>query len=189
MNPARAGLADSRSTPRFRRDDAPATASGESPVGGDGNVPLSAGDPFTPRELAAWQGLLQVHAHVLRQLDLQMRAAHGLTLSQNEVLIFLDDAPDQRVRMAELAKGVLLSNSGGTRLVERLETLGYVTRRAAADDRRGLFAELTDAGRHLVMAVRATYREGVRATFLDRLRAADQVALSVISTRLSGGKV
>ena len=145
------------------------------------------GDSFTPRELAAWQGLLQVHAHVLRQLDLQMRAAHGLTLSQSEVLIFLDDAPDQRVRMAQLAKGVLLSSSGGTRLVERLETLGYVTRRAAADDRRGLFAELTDAGRHLVMAVRATFREGVRATFLDRLRAADQVALSVILTRVSGG--
>jgi len=124
MNPARAGLTDSRNTPRFRRFDAPATASGESPVGGDGNVPLSTGDAFTPRELAAWQGLLEVHAHVLRQLDLQMRAAHGLTLSQSEVLIFLDDAPDQRVRMAELAKGVLLSSSGGTRLVERLEGSG-----------------------------------------------------------------
>lgn len=189
MNPARAGLTDSRNTPRFRRFDAPATASGESPVGGDGNVPLSTGDSFTPRELAAWQGLLEVHAHVLRQLDLKMRAAHGLTLSQSEVLIFLDDAPDQRVRMAELAKGVLLSSSGGTRLVERLERLGYVTRRAAADDRRGLFAELTDAGRHVVKAARATYREGVRATFLDRLRASDQVALSVISTRVSGGRV
>jgi DNA-binding MarR family transcriptional regulator len=185
MNSARAGLTDSRNTPRFRRDDAPATASDESPVGGDGNVH----DAFTPRELAAWQGLLEVHAHVLRQLDLQMRAAHGLTLSQSEVLIFLDDAPDQRVRMAELAKGVLLSSSGGTRLVERLERLGYVTRRAAVDDRRGLFAELTDAGRRMVKAARATYREGVRATFLDRLRAADQVALSVISTRVSGGHV
>ena len=115
--------------------------------------------------------------------------AHGLTLSQSGVLIFLDDAPDQRVRMAELAKGVLLSSSGGTRLVERLERLGYVTRRAAPDDRRGLFAELTDAGRHVVKAARATYREGVRATFLDRLRAADQVGLSVISTRVSGGHV
>jgi DNA-binding MarR family transcriptional regulator len=152
-------------------------------------VPLSTADSFTPRELAAWRGLLEVHAYVLHELDVQMRAAHGLTLSQSEVLIFLDDAPDQRVRMAELAKEVLLSSSGGTRLVERLETLGYVTRRAAADDRRGLFAELTDAGRHVVMAVRASYREGVRSVFLDRLRAADQVALSVISTRVSGGHV
>jgi len=147
-------------------------------------VPLSTADSFTPRELAAWRGLLAIHAHVLRQLDLQMRAAHGLTLAQSEVLIFLDDAPDQRMRMAELAKEALLSSSGGTRLVERLETLGYVTRRAATDDRRGLYAQLTDAGRHVVKAARATYQEGVRTTFLDQLRAADQVALSVISTRV-----
>ena len=145
--------------------------------------------PLTPRELAAWRGLLEVHAHVLRELDVQMRTAHDLTLSQSEVLILLEDAPDQRMRMAELAKEVLLSSSGGTRLVERLETLGYVTRRAAADDRRGLFAELTDAGRHVVKAARATYQEGVRATFLDRLRASEQVALSVISTRVSGEHV
>ena len=164
-------------------------AASQSPGVGNEGVPLSTADSFTPRELAAWRGLLEVHAYVLHELDVQMRAAHGLTLSQSEVLIILDDAPDQRVRMAELAKEVLLSSSGGTRLVERLETLGYVTRRAAADDRRGLFAELTDAGRHVVMAVRATYRQCVRATFLDRLRAADQVALSVISTRVSGGHV
>jgi DNA-binding MarR family transcriptional regulator len=150
---------------------------------------MSSVPSFTPQELAAWRGLLEVHAHVLRKLDDQMRVAHGLTFSQSEVLIFLDDARDQRVRMAELAKGVLLSSSGGTRLVERLETLGYVSRRAATDDRRGLYAQLTDAGRHAAKAARATYQEGVRATFLDRLRAADQVALSVISTRVRGGRV
>ena len=122
MNPARAGLTDSRNTPRFRRFNAPATASGESPVGGDGNVPLSTGDAFAPRELAAWQGLLEVHAHVLRQLDLQMRAAHGLTLSQSEVLIFLDDAPDQRVRTAQLA------TEGAVRLLFRVRLNEIVDR-------------------------------------------------------------
>jgi DNA-binding MarR family transcriptional regulator len=164
-------------------------AASQSPVVGNEGVPLSTADSFTPRELAAWRGLLEVHAYVLHELDVQMRTAHGLTLSQSEVLILLDDAPDQRVRMAELAKAVLLSSSGGTRLVERLETVGYVTRRAATDDRRGLFAELTETGRQVVRAARATYREGVRSVFLHRLRAADQVALSVISTRFSGGRV
>jgi DNA-binding MarR family transcriptional regulator len=150
---------------------------------------LSTADSFTPRELAAWRGLLEVHAHVLRQLDVQMRAAHGLTLSQSEVLIFLDDAPSQQMRMAELAKEVLLSSSGGTRLVERLETLGYVSRRAATDDRRVLYAQLTDAGRHVAKAARTTYQQGVRETFLNRLRATDQAALSVISTRVSARHV
>ena len=164
-------------------------AASQSPVVENEGVPLSTGDSFTPRELAAWRGLLEVHAYVLHELDVQMRTAHGLTLSQSEVLILLDDAPDQRVRMAELAKEVLLSSSGGTRLVERLETLGYVTRRAATDDRRGLFAELTETGRQVVRAARATYREAVRSVFLHRLRAADQVALSVISARVSGGHV
>jgi DNA-binding MarR family transcriptional regulator len=148
---------------------------------------MSSVPAFTPRELAAWRGLLEVHAHVLRQLDVQMRAAHGLTLSQSEVLIFLDDAPGKQMRMAELAREVLLSSSGGTRLVERLETLGYVSRRAATDDRRVLYAQLTDAGRHLAKATRTTYQQGVRATFLDRLRASDQAALSVISTRVRAG--
>jgi hypothetical protein len=73
---------------------------------------MSSVPAFTPRELAAWRGLLEVHAHVLRQLDVQMRAAHGLTLSQSEVLIFLDDAPGKQMRMAELAREVLLSSSG-----------------------------------------------------------------------------
>ena len=172
MNSAQASVAASQSTG----------------VGNEG-ASVSTADSFTPRELAAWRGLLEVHAHVLHEIDVQMRAAHGLTLSQSEVLIFLDDAPDQRVRMAELAKEVLLSSSGGTRLVERLETLGYVTRRAATDDRRGLYAELTATGQQVVRVARAAYQEGVRSVFLDRLRAADQVALSVISTRVSGGHV
>jgi DNA-binding MarR family transcriptional regulator len=72
---------------------------------------------------------------------------------------------------------MLLSRSGLTRLVQRLETLGYVTRRAATDDRRGLYAQLTDTGRHVITPARATHREAVRAAFLDRLRATDLVAL------------
>jgi DNA-binding MarR family transcriptional regulator len=113
-----------------------------------------------------------------------MRAVHGLTLSQYEALASLDGAPAQRMRMAELAEGALLSRSACTRLVDRLETLGYVTRYAATDDRRGLYAQLTDAGRHAVRPARATHREGARAACLDRLRATDQVALDIIWARV-----
>jgi DNA-binding MarR family transcriptional regulator len=147
----------------------------------------SSADSFTPQELAAWRGLLEVHAQVVRQLDVQMQAVHGLTLSQSEVLISLDDAPGQRMRMTRLAEGVLLSRSARTRLVDRLETLGYVTRRAVADDRRALYAQLTDTGRDVITPARATHREGVRAAFLDRLRATDQVALGEIWARVRTG--
>jgi DNA-binding MarR family transcriptional regulator len=150
-------------------------------------LPSSSAGSFTPQELAAWRGLLEVHAHVMRQLDVQMQAAHGLTLSQCELLILLDDAPGQRMRMTELAEAMLRSRSRLTRLVQRLETLGYVTKRAATDDRRALYAQLTDTGQHVVTPARATHREAVRTAFLDQLRATDQVALGDIWARVRAG--
>ena len=116
-----------------------------------------------------------------------MQAARGPTFSQCEVLILLYDAPGQRMRMTELARGLSLSRSAGTRLVDRLETLGYVNTRAATEDRRGLYAQLTDTGRHLITPAQATYREGVRAAFLNRLRATDLVALGDIWARVRAG--
>ena len=61
---------------------------------------------LSPHELAAWRGLLEVHARVTQQLDAQMHAAHGLSLSAYEVLMFLDDAPEHRMRMSEIAERV-----------------------------------------------------------------------------------
>ena len=85
-------------------------------------------DWFSEHELAAWRGMLEVHAQVTRQLDAQMHAEHGLSVSAYEVLMFLADAPDHRMRMADIAARVLLSRSGCTRLVDRLVKEGYVTR-------------------------------------------------------------
>ena len=140
--------------------------------------------PFTDRELAAWRGLLQVHAEVTRILDAQMRAEHGMAVSSYEVLLFLAGAPDRRLRMSEIADRVLLSRSGLTRLVDRLVELGHVTRCGTPDDGRGSCAELTPAGLEAFEAAQHTHREGVRQAFLDRLSPADQVALGDIWKRL-----
>ena len=138
---------------------------------------------FSTDELAAWRGMLQVHARVTQALDAQMRAEHGLAVSQYEVLMFLADAPDRKLRMSEIANRVLLSRSGLTRLIDRLVQLGYVTRCAAEDDGRGAFAELTDAGHDKLVAARRTHREGVREFFLDRLSTTDTVVLGDIWSR------
>jgi DNA-binding MarR family transcriptional regulator len=138
---------------------------------------------FSDQELAAWRGMLQVHAQVTRALDGQMRAEHGMSVSSYEVLMFLAAAPDRRLRMAEIADRVLLSRSGLTRLVDGLVALGYVTRCAAEDDGRGSFAELTHAGLDKLETARRTHREGVRRFFLDRLTVTDQIALGDIWTR------
>jgi DNA-binding MarR family transcriptional regulator len=139
--------------------------------------------PFSGRQLAAWRGMLQVHAQVTRALDAQMRAEHGLSVSAYEVLMFLADAPEHRLRMSEIADRVLLSRSGCTRLVDRLATLGYVTRSAAESDGRGAFAQLTDAGLETFQAAQRTHRAGVRAYFLDHLDATHTTALGDVWRR------
>jgi len=140
-------------------------------------------DPFTDHELAAWRGMLEVHARVTHQLDTQMQAEHGLSVSAYEVLMFLADAPEHRLRMAHIARRVLLSRSGCTRLVDRLVKDDYVTRCAAHTDGRGLYAQLTDAGIDKAAAARHTHREGVRRFFLEHLSATDQIAMGDIWTR------
>jgi DNA-binding MarR family transcriptional regulator len=137
-------------------------------------------------ELAAWRGMLEVHARVTQQLDAQMHAEHGLSVSAYEVLMFVADAPEHRMRMSEIAQRVLLSRSGCTRLVDRLVNQGYVTRCADATDGRGLHAQLTDAGLDKVAAARRTHHEGIRRFFLDRLTLTDQIALGDIWTRWGG---
>lgn len=139
--------------------------------------------PFAEHELAGWRGMLEAHARVTQQLDAQMRAQHGLSVSAYEVLMFLDDAPEHRLRMSDIARRALLSRSGCTRLVDRLVQQGYVTRCAATTDGRGLFAELTDSGLEKTRVARATHREGVRRFFLDHLTTTDQIALGDIWTR------
>ena len=149
---------------------------------------LTAADPLTPEELAAWRGMLEVHAEVTRALDEEMRTEHGLPVSSYEVLMFLAGAPDHRLRMSEIADRVLLSRSGLTRLVDRLVQLGYVTRCSVETDGRGAYAELTDAGLAKFRSAARTHRNGIRRHFLDRLPAADQRALGEIWARMDAGQ-
>ena len=139
---------------------------------------------LTPLELSAWRGLLQAHARITRALDTELRAEHGLPVSSYEVLMFLADAPGHRLRMAEIADMVLLSRSGLTRLVDRLEAAGLVTRCAAEDDGRGAYAELTADGLAKLRAARQTHLDGVRRHFLSALTADEQAELAGIWARL-----
>jgi DNA-binding MarR family transcriptional regulator len=112
--------------------------------------------------------MLRAHAELTRALDAQLACEHKLPLSSYEVLLFLADAPEGRMRMSDLAESVLLSRSGLTRLVDRLEREGLLKRERCESDARGLFAEITPAGRELFDAARRTHLDGVRALFLDR---------------------
>jgi DNA-binding MarR family transcriptional regulator len=119
-------------------------------------------------ELAAWRGLLRAHSELVRTLDAELAREHDMPLSTYEVLLYLNDSDDGRMRMSELADSVLLSRSGLTRLVDRLERDGLLRRERCESDARGLFAEITDEGRSVFAAARATHLDGVRRIFLDR---------------------
>jgi DNA-binding MarR family transcriptional regulator len=121
---------------------------------------------LTGIELGAWRGLLRVHAALVRELDAELDAAHGLPLSSYDVLIYLQAAPGRRLRMAELADSVLLSRSGVTRLVDRLEREGLIVRDTCTSDGRGLYAVLTDEGEAMLARARPTHLAGVRERFL-----------------------
>lgn len=116
---------------------------------------------------------MRAHASLVRELDTELEAAHGLTLSQYAVLKALRCAPEGRLRMADLAEQAHLSRSGMTRLVDRLERQSWLRRRSCSDDARGCYAEITPEGAERVEAAAATHARSVRQRFLDGLSPQD----------------
>lgn len=124
---------------------------------------------IAPDRRAAWTGFLRVHAEVTGALDRDLEREHGLSLRSYDVLIQLSLASARGRRMSELADAVLLSRSGLTRLVERLERDGLVQRRAGERDPRQTFAAITQTGLEVLARTTPTHLRGVTERFLDQL--------------------
>ena len=134
------------------------------------STPNSSGAPFSDDELAAWQGMLTLYSRIMRDLDGGLLASHGISVHGFDVLITLFNAPDRRLRMTELAQRVMLSPSGLTRLVERLEQAHLVERQNDTRDARSFRAVLTDQGSQRLDEARTTHNAVIRSHFTDRLR-------------------
>jgi DNA-binding MarR family transcriptional regulator len=139
-------------------------------------------------EFAVWTGFVQTHTALTRELDANLRAAHRLPLTDFEILLWLANRPCDGMRMAALADSVLLSPSGLSRAVERLESRGLVQRIPCSEDRRGSYAALTESGVDLVRTAGATHAAGIRRRFLDRLTPAETQLLATFWDRLLAGK-
>ena len=123
-------------------------------------------EPAEETELVdAWRDLLERHARLTCALERRLQDQHGLGVSEYEVLERLAGADKPERRMQELAHAVHLSQSALSRVVARLEADGLVKRGMCAEDRRGIFAWLTDSGRERYEAARPTQR-GVLAEML-----------------------
>ena len=129
--------------------------------------PKTVANLMSDEELRAWRGLLCAHASLAKRLDAELEQAHGLPLTSYEVLARLEKATSGRMRMSDLAEAIQLSRSGLTRLVDRLERDGLLTRCTCEADARGAYACLTDPGRIALGAARETHLAGVREHFLS----------------------
>lgn len=111
---------------------------------------------------AAWHDLMGRYQRLTCTLDRELGTAHGLSASEFEVLQQLFLAPDGKLKMASLGERAHLTQSALSRLVTRLEAAGLVARASCQDDRRAVFAQITDAGRTRFEEARPTQRRVLR---------------------------
>lgn len=136
-------------------------------------VAAGGGAPFGAQ---VWELTLRTVTGLVRALEEDMKA-EGFPLLWYDVLIQLVQAPRQRLRMQDLADAVILSRSGLTRLIDRMEEAGLVRRESAVDDRRGSYAVLTGEGRATYQRLAIGHREKIEERFSSRLGKTDLEAL------------
>jgi DNA-binding MarR family transcriptional regulator len=119
--------------------------------------------------MQVWRDFLRAHAQLVDVLGAELERERGLPLTWYDVLVTLSDAPDNQMRMGELAAAVAFSRSGLTRLVDRMAAAGLVTRRRSPDDGRVTFAELAPEGRAVLRRAAPTHLRGVDAHFIALL--------------------
>ena len=141
-----------------------------------------------PARIAAWRGLLTVHANVIAVIEANLAAAGLPPLAWYDVLFALHEQPGKSLRMSELASEVLLSRSGLTRLVDRLEPEGYLQRQACATDKRGLEVILTASGTEVLRRMWPVYRQGIADSFSKHLTDAEVGVLTMAFDKINGGR-
>src|SRR3954452_12171319 len=114
--------------------------------------------PATRDLSGEWRDLLDRHARVTCALEHALESGHGLGVSEFEVLDRLAAEECEGRRIQEIGQEVHLSQSALSRVVARLEADGLVVRAMCQEDRRGVYARLTDAGRERHAAARPTHR-------------------------------
>ena len=143
------------------------------------------GEPnwLTPTEMAAWRRYIVASRRLIEALDADLNQ-HDLSMADYEILAQLSDAPDRRMRMAELAEIAMLSRSRLSHRMKVMEEAGWVRREACPDDKRGFFAVMTPKGWKAIVAAAPDHVESVRSRFVDKLSKADQVVLAEIFERV-----
>jgi DNA-binding MarR family transcriptional regulator len=127
---------------------------------------------------------LRAHAAITRQLSARLESEHGLTLNDFDVLVQLYSAPERSMRRVDIARAVLLTASGITRLLDGLERAGWVEKRSCASDARVSYAALTEAGAAKFEAARESHLADVDELFAANFGAEELEHLASLLGRL-----
>jgi DNA-binding MarR family transcriptional regulator len=148
---------------------------------------MSTSEELTRFEVRAWTGLLRAHAVLVRDVDSQLRAVHGLPLSWYDVLSAAASAPEGGIRMGELADRVMLTRPGLSGLIDRLEHAHLVERRPCAGDARGTYAVVTDEGLEVLRRAERTHRDAIRHRYTSRFDDTELELVGRVWERVAAG--
>jgi DNA-binding MarR family transcriptional regulator len=141
-------------------------------------------DPQLRDHVDLWERLIRAQARVVGHLEDEMESEHGLSLRWYEVLLHLSRAPGGRMRMQDLAELALQSKSGLTRVVDRMEAAGLVSREVCPSDRRGVFAVITSEGRRRFRRAASLHMRGIERHFGRHLAETEPAALRSLFDRV-----
>ena len=141
-------------------------------------------DQLDELHLEAWRSFITAHARLIDAIDRALTSAERLPLHWYDVLIELLEAPGRRLRLHDLADRVVLSRSGLTRLLDRLEAAGLLARQPDPSDRRGAYAVLTDKGREAIRRSWPVYAGGIQEYFARHVSADEATLLTQVFTRM-----
>ena len=143
--------------------------------------------PAEPQQMEAWEAVIRTVGPLLKTFEGELQDAVGLPLPWYDVLVQLAVAPDGRLRMQALADSVVLSRSGLTRLIDRMEKAALVEREHCEEDRRGFYAVLTEEGRRVFLGAKPVHERGIYEHFTRHLGRNDAQALVAAFTKVRQG--
>jgi DNA-binding MarR family transcriptional regulator len=138
--------------------------------------------------LEAWRSYLQSHASIVRALDAELDAEHGMTTRDYEVLLYLAQETDRRLPMSALAESTMLTRSGITRLVDGLVDGGLIERVACPKDARISYAQLTESGYQKLRDAGASHIASIHRLFLEHFSPEEIDQLASLLSRLPGAR-
>jgi len=134
---------------------------------------------LSPSEEAAWRKYIVASRRMYEALDEDL-SAHGLSLSDYEILVHLSDAKDRSLRMSELADKTILSRSRLSHRIKYMEGKGWVERQKCASDKRGTWAVMTTKGWNTIVKAAPDHVASIRKRFIDQISKADQANIAAI---------